>query len=182
MLGAGDLFEVNAMKDSEDIIQERFERLKSGDPLAVCLEGLTEAEAELVRWAATLEQVELPTPTATAVATQRAAIVSAAQNSNTGNIVAAQSMHTTSLIERLDQIWQVLFPHRKIVAGLSLLLLVAFLYFWFGQGQTPQEGGLSVVLPQDGKTAVTVAADMAETKTDTAAIESDRNKDRHGCS
>jgi hypothetical protein len=164
------------MKDSEDIIQERFERLKSGEPLAVCLQGLTEAEAELVRRVATLQQVELPAPTATAVATQRAAILSAAQNSNTGTIVAAQTMLTTPLTERLDQIWQVLFPHRQIVAGLSLLLLIAFVLFWFGRGQAPQEGALSVALPQDGKTAVTVAADMAETKTDTDALDAAETK------
>ena len=159
------------MNDTKDIIQERFEWLNSGEPLADCLEGLTEAEAELVCRAATLQQVELPTPTATAVATQRAAIVSAAHVSNAGNSVAAQTMITSTLMERLEHIWQDLLPHRKILAGLSLLLLIAFVFFWFGRGQAPEEGGLSAALRQDGKTAVTAATDIAETKTDTAAID-----------
>jgi hypothetical protein len=164
------------MKDSEEIIQERFDRLQSGEPLADCLEGLTEAEAELVRRAATLQQVELPAPTATAVTTQRAAIVSAAQSSNTGNVVAAQTMFTTPLVERLGQIRQALFPHRKIVAGLSLLLLIAFAFFWYGRGQAPEDGGLSVALPQDGKAAVTVAGEMTETKMDAAADDTAETK------
>ncbi|MDX1415139.1 MAG: DUF5666 domain-containing protein [Candidatus Promineifilaceae bacterium] len=151
------------MKVAEDIIQERFERLESGAPLADCLEGLSPGEAQLVRQAAALQRVKLPGPATSAVAGQRAAIVAAARKSN-----AAAAAPTSRAATTLEQIWHFLFAQRRLAAGLALLLLVAFVSYWLGRGQAPQAEDMSAALPQqEAQTAVITATAPAAEETQT---------------
>jgi len=48
------------MRDSENLLQERLEWLAAGKPLKVCLADLPEDEADLVRMAAMLCEVQYP--------------------------------------------------------------------------------------------------------------------------
>ncbi len=63
------------MKDITELLQERLEQLEAGRPLEACLADLPEAEAELLRLAASLGQVRYPGRDSAIVAAQRAKLV-----------------------------------------------------------------------------------------------------------
>lgn len=153
------------MNDSETIVQTRIEKLKAGESLADNLSGLAETEAELVRRAASLQQISLPEPEATAVAAQRAAVIAAARHRFFGNGDSAPSTLPLTLKQRLNLFWQALFPHREILAGLAFVLLLIFFFAWFGRGSAPDPASLTASLPQDDKTAVTASDNGPETAT-----------------
>jgi hypothetical protein len=63
------------MRQPEELLQERLERLEAGKPLEACLAGLPEDEADLLKLAAGLCEVHYPTPDSAVVTAQRAALL-----------------------------------------------------------------------------------------------------------
>ncbi len=62
------------MNKLEDLLQERLEQLEAGQPLAVCLAGLPEEEAKLLRLTADLQALTYPLPDRETAVAQRASL------------------------------------------------------------------------------------------------------------
>ena len=73
------------MNANEDTLQERLERLETGESLASCMVGLSPEDAELLQLASQLQQIQAPVPVAGSVAAQRAALLSATPPSSPAN-------------------------------------------------------------------------------------------------
>jgi len=67
------------MDDTQELLQERLARLENGESLESCLTGLSEGEAELLRTALLLRNVDYPTRPASVVAAQRAKLLQIAK-------------------------------------------------------------------------------------------------------
>ncbi len=65
-----------------DLLQERLERLEGGEPLEVCLVGLPDEEAELLKVTASLRSIPYPSRIAGRAAAQRASLLRAASQRN----------------------------------------------------------------------------------------------------
>jgi hypothetical protein len=110
------------MKDSARLLQERLEQLEAGRPLAACLADLPEDEADLLRLAARLGEVQYPERDSDTVAVQRADLLTLASREN--------KMKTKSF-QQSEKIPVRLRPGRLLplaaVAAVAALLLVCVL-------------------------------------------------------
>ena len=65
-----------------DLLQGRLERLEGGEPLEVCLVGLPDEEAELLKITASFRSIPYPNRIAGRAAVQRASLLRAASQRN----------------------------------------------------------------------------------------------------
>ncbi len=156
------------METSKDVIQRRLELLETGEPLAVCLVGLTDEDANIVRVAAVMHNTEVPAPDATAVATQRTAIMAAAATLTTRPAPATSAPFS----QQLRVLWASLFARRQLAAGLAFLLLLALVATWVGRQRTNNEPLLTASLTEGARpTAATASETDGRTSTELPLVE-----------
>lgn len=137
--------ERDSMNETATIIQERLERLEAGESLAVCLAGLTAEQGELLQAAVTLRSTPMPVPDRTAVATHRAAVLSAAQV-----ILTPKPAALTTLFARFQTLWTGLNLHKGpalALASLAVILMCGVGLFGWWQVSSNRAGALIVALP-----------------------------------
>lgn len=136
------------MNVSEDVIQERIELLEGGEPLEVCLAGLTDEEADAVSAAASLRQVTFTFPTGAAIAAQHATIIAAARQ-----LLPPRPAASLIFMEKLRAAWGALFIRRERALGLVGLVALVFVFagIWLLRSS---DAPPTASLPQDEKPVV----------------------------
>jgi len=106
------------MKNLEELLQERLERLEAGEALEACLADLPEDEADLLRMAAMLRKVQYP---------ERAPEVVADQRANVLKLAAEEKKVHNRLSHRVDKALERFRLPRLLPLAVSLGA-VAFLF------------------------------------------------------
>jgi len=142
------------MRDSESLLQERLEWLAAGKSLKVCLADLPEDEADLVRMAAMLCEVQYPERNRDAVAAQRANLLRLAAKEVT--VQTKPSLKTGNASTRARPKW---VTPLAVFSGAAALLFVCALVALAGAGLVWQlsRGGEVAQIPSPTPTAVGVA-------------------------
>ncbi len=159
------------MDNSEELMQQRLERLKAGDPLEVCLAGLTKEDAEALKLAAAL--IELPSPEQAdeVVAAQKALVMEAAAK-RVKSLPIDRSNSNGSAVSGLVNWFKTqfgwLFDNWQLAGGLAALLFLVFFVTWANidrSGQSPLSASI-----QSGEKGESIAESPAESPGGTTEI------------
>ena len=118
------------MNDFADLLQERLEQLEAGEPLDACLEGLPEAEANLLQIAASLRKLPYTQANPTAVAQQRAQLLQRVTKETTMN-------NNTDKVPFLTWLRSALTTMPGAAVGLAALVLIIWLSFNLFKPEAP---------------------------------------------
>jgi len=136
------------MRELEDLFQERLERLEAGEPLELCLEGLPEQEADLLKFAAMLRQAPFPERDPAYATSQRSSLLHFAAQQPPARQAAPrieipelyqegwEPAWLSWLRERMD--W--LLSRKAFAGGLAVLAVFSFLFLaslWIGASRLP---------------------------------------------
>ncbi|MFQ5399953.1 MAG: DUF5666 domain-containing protein [Anaerolineae bacterium] len=131
------------MRELEDLFQERLERLEAGEPLELCLKGLPEQEAGLLKFAAMLRQAPYPERDPARATSQRSSLLDFAARQASPHIEIPELYQEgwepawlSWLRERLD--W--LLSRKAFAGSLAVLVVFSLLFFaslWLGASRLP---------------------------------------------
>lgn len=114
------------MKEEEELLQDRLERLETGESLEVCLAGLPGQEAALLRLASAMRQIRYPARDGDVVASQRADLLKRARERNA-------MIKTQRFPEAITSLWRSLLEWLRarpaarlawVTAGVLVVVLV----------------------------------------------------------
>ncbi len=152
------------MKRPKDLLQDRLEQLERGEPLEICLQGLPEEEAALLKMAARIQAMDFPARKRKSVAAQRKQLLRAAQEAQRS--AAAKPASRPEARRRPRRSW--LFPAAAISSAAALLLVCTVIgslaagYAWLKL--SPRESPLAQV-----STPTLPSSEIQETRSPTPA-------------
>jgi hypothetical protein len=115
------------MSELEQLLHQRIEQLETGEPLEVCLHGLTKQETSALRLIAAMRDLPVEEMDEGFMATQRAALMAAAAAKSWESAAVSQPPAPSSLLAQIQAWFDGVLLRRELAIGLAFIFIAALL-------------------------------------------------------